>query len=82
MSSGKKRSVREIAERIAASVIGDGSVEIAGLASIPAAGAADLVFVEDEKNLAGALASKAAAVIAGNFAAGNSAPANPRASRC
>jgi UDP-3-O-[3-hydroxymyristoyl] glucosamine N-acyltransferase len=64
------RSLREIAEAIAARVQGNGSIEISGIASITSASHSDLVFVEEEKYLAQALQSQAAAVIAGEFAAG------------
>ena len=58
-------SVGEIARAIGARVIGDEQVEIRGVASIGAASAGDLVFVEDEKHLPDALDSPAAAVIVG-----------------
>ena len=51
--------------------MGDGAVEVSGIASIPQATSVDLVFVEDEKSLRPALESHAAAVIAGEFARGN-----------
>ena len=63
------RSLNEIAEAIGAMVKGDGSVRIAGVASIAAATGNDLSFVEDEKYLLSALQSNAGAVIAGDFAA-------------
>lgn len=62
--------VRTIAERIGGRVAGDSETEISGVASLQAATARDLVFVENEKHLAAALASGAGAVIAGDFAAG------------
>jgi UDP-3-O-[3-hydroxymyristoyl] glucosamine N-acyltransferase len=65
-----KRSVQEIAEAVEARVEGDGSVEIGGVASIGSASQHDLVFVEEEKNLARALECGSGAVIAGEFAAG------------
>jgi UDP-3-O-[3-hydroxymyristoyl] glucosamine N-acyltransferase len=61
--------LRAIAERVGGRVAGDGEVEISGLASLASATACDLVFVDGEKHLAAALASKAGAVIAGEFAA-------------
>lgn len=64
-----KRTVKAVADVVGARVLGDGSVEVGRVASISSAKADDLVFVEDEKNLAAALSSKAAAVIAGEFAA-------------
>ncbi len=63
------RSLDQIAEAVGARVVGEGSVEINGVASIASAGPEDLVFVEDEKHLAAALQSRAGAVIAGEFAA-------------
>jgi UDP-3-O-[3-hydroxymyristoyl] glucosamine N-acyltransferase len=64
-----KRSLQEIAQAIGARLIGDGRVEVSAVASIASASREDLVFVEDEKYLAGALQSAAGAVIAGHFAA-------------
>ena len=66
------RSVKEIAELVQARVVGDGETQLSGIASIAAAGPGDLVFVEDDKDLEAALRSRAAAVIAGNFAQGHS----------
>jgi UDP-3-O-[3-hydroxymyristoyl] glucosamine N-acyltransferase len=65
-----KRSLQEIAEAVDAHLHGDGSVEIAGVASIGGASQHDLVFVEEEKYLPRALECRAGAVIAGEFAAG------------
>ena len=66
-----KRMVREIGEAVGARPLGNGDVRIGGVASITAAGADDLVFVEDEKYLSRALQSGAGAVIAGDFAVGS-----------
>jgi len=63
------RSLQQIAEAVGARLVGDGGVEVRGVASIESASAADLVFVEDEKHLSAALQSPAGAVIAGAFAA-------------
>ena len=52
-----KRSLREIAEALESRLIGDGSVEIAGVSSLESASPSHLVFVDDEKQLAGALQS-------------------------
>ena len=49
-------------------MIGDSRIEVSAVASIESATQQDLVFVEDEKHLAAALASQAGAVIAGEFA--------------
>ena len=65
-----KRSLQQIAEAVDARLQGDGSVEVAGVASIGSASQHDLVFVEEEKYLLRALQSGAGAVIAGEFAAG------------
>ncbi len=76
--------LNEIAEAIGERVIGDGNVEVSGVAGIGSAGAGHIVFVEEEKNLAAALKSAAAAAIAGKFAENTSASkplliaANPR----
>ena len=58
----------ELALAIHARCIGDGTTAVAGVASLESATACDLVFCEDEKNLAQALASRAGAVLAGEFA--------------
>ncbi len=63
-----KRSLQEIATAVDARLLGDGRVEVSGVASIESATPQDLVFVEDEKHLAAALRSPAGAVIAGEFA--------------
>src|SRR3954469_10929974 len=60
--------LKELAERIGARVLGDGSLEATGVASVASARPGDIVFAEDEENLAGALKSQASAVIAGHFA--------------
>ncbi len=63
-----QRTLQEIAEFTGGRVVGDASLQLAGIASIASAGARDLVFVEDEKNLRSALQSQAGAIIAGEFA--------------
>jgi len=68
-----KRSLREIAGVLEARLIGDGKVEVAGVSSLESALPNHLVFVDDEKHLAGALKSRAGAIIAGEFAAAVSA---------
>lgn len=67
-----KHLLHQIAKAVEARLVGDGSVEIEGIASIGSASRGDLVFVEDEKHLRRALQSGAAAVIAGEFAADSS----------
>ena len=64
------RRLAEIAEFVQAHLIGDGNVAVSGIASVQSAAPGDLVFVQDEKDFDSALQSRAAAVIAGNFAAG------------
>ena len=68
--------LQTLAEFISARLIGDGQLEISGVASIESARGGDLAFVESEKQLADALASGASAIIAGEFAA-ESAGAKP-----
>ena len=67
-------TLQAITEFIGARLIGDGSIEVAKVASIAQAQPGDLVFVQEEKHLAEALASPASAVIAGEFAASTAAP--------
>lgn len=62
------QTLKTLAEFTAARVIGDGSVEIAKVASIAHAQPGDLVFVESDRHLDAALNSQASAVIAGEFA--------------
>jgi UDP-3-O-[3-hydroxymyristoyl] glucosamine N-acyltransferase len=63
-----KRSLDEIAAALEMQVHGDTSVCIESVASIASASPRDLVFVEDEQNLARALQSAAGAVIVSEFA--------------
>jgi UDP-3-O-[3-hydroxymyristoyl] glucosamine N-acyltransferase len=65
-----KRSLQEIAKFVNARLVGDGNIEIGGVASLRSAQSGDLVFVEDEKNLSAAMQSQASAVVAGEFALG------------
>ncbi len=62
-------NLQSIADFISGRLIGDGSIEIARVASIAQAQPGDLIFVESEKHLADALNSSASAVITGEFAA-------------
>ncbi|MFZ0733029.1 MAG: UDP-3-O-(3-hydroxymyristoyl)glucosamine N-acyltransferase [Candidatus Sulfotelmatobacter sp.] len=64
-----KRSLQEVADAVGARPIGDGAVEVSGVASLESASETDLVFVEDEKHLGAAIRSHAGAIIAGDFAA-------------
>ncbi len=54
-------------------LLGDGAARLESIASIKSASAGDLVFAEDEKSLAAAVASPAAAIVAGEFAASHPA---------
>jgi UDP-3-O-[3-hydroxymyristoyl] glucosamine N-acyltransferase len=64
-----KHSLRELADVVRARVLGHASVAVSGVSSIERAGEQDVVFVESERQLEAALASRAGAVIAGRFAA-------------
>ncbi len=68
-----KHSVIEIAQFVGGRVVGDGAREISGIAQPASATVEDLVFVEDHEHLAETLASRAGAVLAGDFAQGASA---------
>jgi UDP-3-O-[3-hydroxymyristoyl] glucosamine N-acyltransferase len=74
----------ELAAKIGARVVGDGNLEISGVAGTANADQGHIVFAEDEGNLSGALKSPASAVIAGSFAENTHAAkalliaANPR----
>jgi len=59
---------------VGATVIGDATVELTGIASLQSASAGDLVFVEDEKYFQTALKSRASAVIVGTFANSGNKP--------
>ncbi len=63
-----KCSLDDVADALGARLVGGNGLQVSGVASIEAASANDLVFVEDEKNLAPALRSAAGAVIARDFA--------------
>ncbi|MBV8476197.1 MAG: UDP-3-O-(3-hydroxymyristoyl)glucosamine N-acyltransferase [Acidobacteria bacterium] len=65
-------SLIEIAQHAGGEILGDGNRQVSGIASIQSAGGTDLVFVEDERRLGEALASRAAAVVAGTFCRGKS----------
>src|SRR5579859_2561967 len=61
-------TLEEIAKAIGARVIGDAKTEVASVASLHSATQNDLIFVEARERLDGAIASRAGAVIAGEFA--------------
>jgi UDP-3-O-[3-hydroxymyristoyl] glucosamine N-acyltransferase len=65
-----------LAEKLGGRVLGNPAIAIANVASITSAARESLIFVEDLKSFERALASPAAAVIAGEFAA-NTAPSKP-----
>jgi UDP-3-O-[3-hydroxymyristoyl] glucosamine N-acyltransferase len=69
MTLVRGRSVKEVAEFVQARVLGDETVQLTGISSVQSAGPGDLIFVDDEKHLCSAFESRAAAVIAGDFAA-------------
>src|SRR6266849_5750431 len=60
-----KRTAKELAESIGATVEVDGNVEVTGVASPERAGARDLIYVERAKHAARAAASAALCAIAG-----------------
>ena len=66
-----KLTLRDLAEKLNCHLLGDGSITVTTVSSLQSAKSNNLVFVEDAQNLDAALRSSAAAVIAGNFAAGN-----------
>ena len=71
-----KHTLGALAEKLGGRVLGDASIAVDNVASITAAAAGSVVFVEDPKNLDRALKSSAAAIIAGEFAA-NAAVSKP-----
>jgi UDP-3-O-[3-hydroxymyristoyl] glucosamine N-acyltransferase len=70
MTLVRSRSVKEVADFVQASVLGDETVQLSGIASVESAVPGDLIFVDHERNLPLALESGASAVIAPDFAAG------------
>ena len=62
-------TAQQLADAIGALVIGDGGVQIKWLKSVASADEQSLVFVEDPKFMGEALSSKAAVIVAGEFAA-------------
>ncbi len=57
-------TLKELARELKLEVAGDSSIEVGAVASISHAGISDLVFAEDDRALAEALASRAAAGVA------------------
>ena len=68
MNSFQTRPLSELAAQCGATLRGDGSVPIFGIASIASARKGDIVFAADEQKLKAALDSDASAVITGQFA--------------
>jgi len=68
-----KQTLGALAKKLGGRVLGDTSITVANVASITSAAPGSLVFVEDLKGLERALASPAAAVIAGEFATNDTA---------
>ncbi len=60
-----KRTTKELAESLGATLEGDGRLEVAGVASPERAGTRDLIYVERPKHARRATASAALCVIAG-----------------
>jgi UDP-3-O-[3-hydroxymyristoyl] glucosamine N-acyltransferase len=70
-----KLSIGTLAEAIGARIAcGDPAAVLSGVADLDAATLSDLVFVEQEKDLPRALASRAGAIVAGEFACQHDAP--------
>lgn len=66
-----KQTLRDLAGKLGCHLLGDSCVTVARVSSLQSATSDSLVFVENAKHLDAALRSSAAAVIAGDFAAGN-----------
>ena len=68
-----KQTLRSLADKLGCRLIGNGSIKVTAVSSLESADKDSLVFVEDDQHLETALASTAAAIIAGEFA--DAAPA-------
>jgi UDP-3-O-[3-hydroxymyristoyl] glucosamine N-acyltransferase len=66
-----KQSLRDLAGKLGCHLLGDASMIVTNVSSLQSATRDSLVFVEDAQHFDAALASSAAAVIVGDFAAGN-----------
>ncbi|MFZ0687579.1 MAG: UDP-3-O-(3-hydroxymyristoyl)glucosamine N-acyltransferase [Terriglobales bacterium] len=66
-----KQTLRELADKLGCHLLGDASIAVTTVSSPKSATSESLVFVEDAARLAEALSSAAAALIVGDFAAGN-----------
>jgi UDP-3-O-[3-hydroxymyristoyl] glucosamine N-acyltransferase len=69
-----KQTLRDLAEKLGCRLLGDNSITVVTVSSLQSAKSDSLVFVDDAQHLDAALRSSAAAVIAGDFAAGAFAP--------
>jgi UDP-3-O-[3-hydroxymyristoyl] glucosamine N-acyltransferase len=68
-----KQTLRDLAGKLGCRLIGDSSITVGGISSVQSAKSDRLIFVEEAQHLNTALASSAAAIIAGDFAAGATA---------
>ncbi len=66
-----KQTLRDLAEKLGCHLFGDSSITVTSVSSLQSATDQSLVFVEDVQYLDAALGSSAAAVIVGEFVAGN-----------
>jgi UDP-3-O-[3-hydroxymyristoyl] glucosamine N-acyltransferase len=66
-----KQTLRDLAEKLGCHLLGDASITVTTVSSLQSATSESVVFVEDPQYLDAALHSPAAAVIVGDFAAGN-----------
>ncbi|MGB9195727.1 MAG: UDP-3-O-(3-hydroxymyristoyl)glucosamine N-acyltransferase [Terriglobales bacterium] len=73
-----KQSLAALAEELGCRLIGDGSITVERLSSLQSADAVSLIFVDHAKHFEAALASSAAAVIAGDFAEQSAAAGKAR----
>jgi UDP-3-O-[3-hydroxymyristoyl] glucosamine N-acyltransferase len=64
-----KQTLRDLADKLGCRLLGDGSITVTHVSSLRSATTGSLVFVDDVQHFDTALASPAAAVIAGDFAA-------------
>jgi UDP-3-O-[3-hydroxymyristoyl] glucosamine N-acyltransferase len=64
-----KQSLAALAEKLDCRLMGNGSVSVTRVSSLKSADANSLVFVDDAKHFDSAMASAAAAIVAGSFAA-------------
>ncbi|MBZ5653650.1 MAG: UDP-3-O-(3-hydroxymyristoyl)glucosamine N-acyltransferase [Acidobacteriia bacterium] len=63
-----KQTLRDLAEKVGCRLLGESSIIVTSVSSLQSATPESIVFVEDAKHLDAALASPAAAIIAGEFA--------------